>query len=113
MTTLKQFANYFHVSAPGSIPVGSTPAPILNIPAANNTTATANQQQKDAPVTRPQGKAMPIMSTSAAADPFRQILPKNVDVKMQSSSTGAVQANVRPMQVKSEHHDHEIIYSLS
>ena len=69
----------------------STPAPILNIPNAVNT-----PQSKDSPLNRPQGKAVPLMASSIA-DPFRQILPK--DAKLQPSSSGALQANVRPMQI--------------
>ena len=94
--------------APGS--VGGSP--ILNIP---NATATSQTQQptqqplsnrgtqevqnKGKEASRPQGKAMPIMSNTMSADQalFRNILPKNRDMKQ--SSVPASVGGVRPMQV--------------
>ena len=93
--------------APGSVPA----SPILNIPSAAAPPAQQQQTQQppasrgapDLPsvardASRPQGKAVPIMSSSMSADPalFRNILPKNQDKK--HTVTASV-GGVRPMQV--------------
>ena len=92
--------------APGS--VGGSP--ILNIPNATATSQTQHptqllsrgsqeMQNKGKEDSKPQGKAMPIMSTTMSAEQalFRNILPKNRDMKHASvpSSVGGK----RPMQV--------------
>ena len=92
--------------APGS--VGGSP--ILNIPNATTTSHTQHatqtlsrgsqeMQNKGKEASKPQGKAMPIMSTTMSAEQalFRNILPKNRDMKHASvpSSVGGK----RPMQV--------------
>ena len=94
--------------APGA--VGGSP--ILNIP---NATATSQTQQppqqplssrgtqelqnKGKEASKPQGKAMPIMSATMSADQalFRNILPKNRDMKHKTAP--ATVGGFRPMQV--------------
>ena len=96
--------------APGT--VGGSP--ILNIPNATATSQTQQPPQQQQPpssrgtqelqnkskeASKPQGKAMPIMSATMSADQalFRNILPKNRDIK--HTTVPATVGNFRPMQV--------------